>query len=456
VTHDADVAVIGAGIAGLTCADRLLAAGRRVVVVEARPRVGGRMDTRRPPGWPGPVELGAEFVHGRPPELLAALRRAGAERVTIPDRHFTATGGRLHSAAHAWKAAQAVLERLADGAADASFTVAARRGRAARGTDRETRNLARGFVEGFNAADADRASARWLKHLQESADESSGLFRVRAGYDQLTQLLAQRIARRGGGLLLGAVVNDIDWRSDGVRVRARGLLGDDLPVIAARAAVVTLPLGILQASAETAVRFTPGLPAGKRRAIRALAMGSVVKVVLRFRPAKTRRAAMPPWPNPPTFIHAPDAAIPTWWRPLPLPPHVIVGWAAGPAADALGRAHRSGSDGGARTLRVAVDALARALELPPRALRSALEEGIIVDWRRDPFARGAYAWVPAGASDASATLAQPVDGRLFFAGEATATDSADIGTVHGAMETGARAANQVLAALGRPPLRRGR
>src|SRR6185312_10595253 len=73
---DADVIVIGAGVAGLEAARRLLDGGLSVVVLEARPRVGGRIDTHRPTGWPGPIEGGAEFVHGRPKGLVAALEAA--------------------------------------------------------------------------------------------------------------------------------------------------------------------------------------------------------------------------------------------------------------------------------------------------------------------------------------------------------------------------------------------
>src|SRR5881296_1128877 len=89
----ADVLVLGAGIAGLAAAERLAAAGRRVLVLEARDRIGGRIHTVDDPGLHHPVELGAEFVHGEPAELVELIRAAGLGLEPVPDRWS-------HDAAH--------------------------------------------------------------------------------------------------------------------------------------------------------------------------------------------------------------------------------------------------------------------------------------------------------------------------------------------------------------------
>src|SRR5207247_877131 len=72
---DPQVVIIGAGVAGLTAARELAAAGARVLVLEARDRLGGRVLTHHTPD--GPVELGAEFVHGAFPETLGVVQEAG-------------------------------------------------------------------------------------------------------------------------------------------------------------------------------------------------------------------------------------------------------------------------------------------------------------------------------------------------------------------------------------------
>src|SRR6185436_17073731 len=88
------------GVAGLAAAQRLHSAGRDVLVLEARERLGGRVATLRLPGWPIPVELGAEFVHGRPPELWQRLQtnRIGA----VPSRHRLKLGDDLVDAHDMW------------------------------------------------------------------------------------------------------------------------------------------------------------------------------------------------------------------------------------------------------------------------------------------------------------------------------------------------------------------
>ncbi len=90
-----DVVVIGAGAAGLAAAARLAEAGRSVLVLEARDRVGGRIDTRHEPGLNAPVELGAEFVHGLAPVIHQWVQRGGRSVIDIPDEHWRPVHGRL-------------------------------------------------------------------------------------------------------------------------------------------------------------------------------------------------------------------------------------------------------------------------------------------------------------------------------------------------------------------------
>lgn len=441
--RDADVIVVGAGVAGLEAAQRLLRARLSVIVLEARPRIGGRIDTQRLPSWPAQVEAGAEFVHGRPSNLIRALAAAGARVVPHPQRHERAQRGGVGGAERLWEQAQAVLDDLPD--EDVAVAEVLRRPEFASRLSAKARAMLIGFVEGFNASDARRVSARSLVEQAEATESEGGdaLFRVRDGYDRLLRHLAAPLARREGALRLATAVTEVRWRGPGVDVGVRGALGGTPSRVRARAALVTVPLGVLQASRSQtgAIRFVPALPRTKRVAIDRLAMGNVIKVVLWLRqPVGT--GVLAPLGRDMSFLHLGDAAVPTWWVPRPLPPTLLVGWVAGRRADEFARRHR---DEHAR-LEAALHGLARATGLKTGDLTAAIADARVFDWGSDPWARGAYSWIPVGALDAPAALGAPIDGRLFFAGEATDT-TGDPGTVHGAMKTGARAAEQIVAAL---------
>jgi monoamine oxidase len=203
---------------------------------------------------------------------------------------------------------------------------------------------------------------------------------------------------------------------------------------------VTLPVGVLRHSGdETAVVFDPELPATKREALASIEMGHVVRVVLGFRTAFWERIQNGRYRDSAFFrcIGQPFAA---YWTQLPVRSDLIVAWAGGSKATALGGPPRE-------------ELIGRALDgfgtlLGEQALaREEFEEGAMHDWGRDPCSRGAYSYVTVGGGEARAALAAPLDNTLFFAGEATSHDGQG-GTVNGALKTGERAAREAAAALG--------
>jgi monoamine oxidase len=429
-----DVVILGAGVAGLAAGRGLAARGGRVLVVEARDRVGGRIETRVEPGWPAAIEAGAEFVHGRAPALERLLRLGRWRLREVEERHWQGGGGRPVRVDGRWRAALGLLDELPQAGADRSFDEVAARAGWRRRAGPDVRGLLRAYVEGFNAAPADRIGLQGLRLQTRAAGEIDGdrLFRIPGGYGQVVDLLAARARRAGAVLRLGTEARRIRWRRGRVTVEARGPLGARAARLTARALVITVPLGVLRSrGGPGSLRFDPPLPPDKRGAIRALGVGPVVRTLLRFRqppPARSARGF--------TFLHVPRAAFPTFWRAAGGEDRVLVAWAGGPAAaDLQGR-------GAGETARAALRSLARGLNLEVAAVAAELEGYRVFDWQSDPHARGAYSFVPAGALDAVARLAAPVADTLFFAGEATHTGGAT-GTVHGALETGERAVHEV-------------
>jgi hypothetical protein len=134
------------------------------------------------------------------------------------------------------------------------------------------------------------------------------------------------------------------------------------------------------------------------------------------------------------FFHYPDAAVPTWWTQLPIRAPLLVGWAGGPQADCL---RNEGA-----LLDRAIDSLSLILRTSTAEIRHQLEASHIHDWHDDRFSRGAYSYVTVNGLEAQQVLSQPLDNKLFFAGEATCTGH--VGTVHGAIQSGQRAAREIL------------
>ena len=431
-------------MAGLRAATVLAGARKQVLLLEGRDRLGGRIHSLHEPGWPV-LEAGAEFVHGTPPALERLRRRSGIRRIEQPDRHLHSDGRRLRPADREWEQAMALLEHLPRQPPDRSYAQLSRERGWQRLAGARVQHLARAFVEGFNAAPAGAVSAVSLGRQTAASSEIQGdrLLRLEGGYGRLVEAMVSDALRAGVTIRTGARVERLRWRAGAVTVQGRGVLDKAMPVVHARAAVLTLPLGVLKARppARGAVRFSPELPADKLAAIERLLVGPVMRMALRFA-ADTPGLQTEAF----TFLHVDGAAFPTFWR-LPAPARqdtpTLLGWSAGPAAQRL--AGRSPE----QRLRAAVRSLGRGLLVSPTALLQALEGWRLFDWQDDPFTRGAYSFAPPGGAELPGQLAAPVADTLFFAGEATHTDGAT-GTVHGALETGDRAARLLLRAWEMP------
>ncbi|MBK8003133.1 MAG: FAD-dependent oxidoreductase [Gemmatimonadetes bacterium] len=436
--HPASVIVIGAGVAGLAAAGRLARAGVRVTVLEARNRVGGRLWTLRDAAG-APFELGPEWVGatGAVAELLAL---DGVPLATADGGHWVREGAGYQRVPESPDRHGGLLARLArlDGP-DLALTDALGRledDPAVPDDSPAERALLR-YAEGFHAADAHRLSLHWLLEVEEhnSADDSG--CRAPAGLDRL---LVPLLLDAGGldAVRLQAVVKEISWRPGGATVRA--LEGTDSAEFTGRAVVVTVPLSILKApdAHPAALRFHPPLPAAKHAALARLEMGGAVKVVLRFR--------RPVWEDVPPLagmrmLHDYEQAFPTFWTAASGSSDVVA-WAGGEQASRLG----AGTP--AQLINRATASFATALGLAHDRLDRELVEAHLHDWRSDPFALGAYSYVGVGGLAAQAELAAPVESTLFFAGEATAGRGQNA-TLEGAIRSGWRAADEVLAALRR-------
>jgi monoamine oxidase len=429
-TTEADVIVVGAGAAGLAAAARLARKLKRIVVLEARDRIGGRIWAERLQTWPTPVELGAEFVHTGNASMSAWLRRGKLKQEPVADCHWLVEQGRGIAVPAAWERIDAVMRRIGP-RFRGSF--GEWMGRHAEELPAVDRVLASTFVEGFHGAPLDRMSARTLYRATFGEEEQT---RLRAGYGELVDTLQRSLPKDRVRLELGAVISRVQWRRGAV------MLTDGARRWRANAALLTVPAGVLRARAgeRGAIQFSPKLP-GKDQAWRALGVGHALRIVLRLRRDVWARGFLPSELRAHRgrafgFVHSDESAFPVWWSKAPHP--VFIGWTGGPAAERMTgwtpeRIHRE-----------ARRALARLFACAESAIDRAVLDWRTHDWAGDPFTRGAYSFSVAGEEDAPKRAAAPVQNTLFFAGEATA-DALELGTVHGALASGERAAEEILA-----------
>ena len=419
--RNADVLVIGAGIAGLRAAEVLVAAGRRVIVLEARDRLGGRIHTDR--SWGVPVELGASWIHGVTNNPIAAL--AAAEGITTQAFDYDAIvygpDGRRRAPGTLDDLEEQVAELVEAGRKDSpdgdeALRAALDRAIADDDLDAPERlDIEWGITESIEHEYAGDAVDLSANHFDDGGEESGGDVLLPGGYDKIVQAVARTVDVR-----FSHVVASIDTSGD------RVVVATSLGKFFANAVIVTVPLGVLKAGS---IQFLPPLPEAATTAIARLGMGTLSKTCLRFESAF--------WPADAELIDIiPDASRRGQW----VESLNLVGLVDVPAlmmfnAGKFARAIETMTD--AEVTASATAALKPAfpkVSAPIGMLRSA--------WSVDPFALGSYSFIGVGSSPADRDALAAPEGRRFFAGEACSRDHA--GTVHGAYSSGEAAAKAVL------------
>jgi monoamine oxidase len=436
------VVVIGAGIAGLSAGWKLGSAGCAVTVLEARDRIGGRIWTvpKQVAGFP--IELGAEFIHGRPPEIFDPLNEGGAEVAEVEGRSWCAFEHQLRSCDF-WSSVESILSKMDDSAPDESFLNFLKRTCSPSDNDREAWERALGYVVGFNAADPALVGVHWLVKGMRAEEESEGdrSFRTANGYLDLLDAFERRIAACPNVKVhTQAVVEQVRWEPGTAEVVARTPAGAQR--FTTSRTLITLPLSLLKGTPGEygGVDFDPSLPAEKISALDKLEMGKVIRIVLCFRDRFWDPIA-PPDSNATLsdmgFLFSDDGWFPTWWTSAPRKRPVLTGWAPFRCAEKLsGQSREFVVEHSLKTLSV-------LLKVDLGMLRNELQNAYFHDWQNDPFSRGAYSYGGVGSDGAAEVLASPLAETLFFAGEATDV-TGNNGTVHGAMASGYRAASQIL------------
>ena len=434
------VIVLGAGVSGLAAAAELAGHGFEVQLIEARGRIGGRIHTVRDPALSVPIELGAEFVHGKPEETFEVAGAAGLALYDVLDRHHRPGQKGLECFEGFWDRVGDVMEDLDDEREPDRSAAAYLEEKRGKFPDEDWR-MALAFIEGFHGADPKTLSERGLAISEQATGDAdaSQAFRVFDGYDRVPTRVFNRIPHPTRSVFLNRMAREVRWKKGHVEVDTIHAVDGVAETFTAEKIVVTLPLGVLKAPADEpgSLRISPEPPA-YRAAIDSLRMGHALRLILRFRTRVWESVTE----DPVGYLHAePDAPFPTWWTSMPVRAPLITAWAGGPKAEGLAKLPEK------ELVRLALETLSKILSKPVDELRRELQAHYYHDWLHDPFCRGAYSYISVDGVGPASRFSEPIEETLYFAGEATQMKSTRA-TVDGAMATGLEAAQKILRSRG--------
>lgn len=405
---EVDVIVIGAGAAGLAAAHELKAAGRKPIVLEARGRIGGRAFTDASLG--PSYDAGAMFIHWaeRNPWVQIA-RELGIETQNEP----WGGGFQVFSGGKPMADSDRQKRRGAFGQIDRRLET----------VDLTRRDLSVKDLLGDLGPDMSQiASSGLLLSIGEESDRISArdYQRLWAGDDLVVPSgYGNLVARHGAGLdiRLNQPVSEIRW--DGPDVAVTTPAG----TLRANAVIVTVPVGVLKAGA---IRFTPALPPRTRNALDGIGMGALTKIALKV---EGERFGIAPGTS---FLEAGSPSRLMNFDMFPDGKDLVIAYCGGDHARELSRA-------GPEAARAHVTDL--LTQMIGADIRKAVTGISFPAWWTDPFSRGSYSVCLPGREAAREQLAEPIGGRIFIAGEATAGGGAM--TVGGATLAGRAAAAAV-------------
>lgn len=417
---DGEVAIIGAGAAGLYAAHLLQRRGIRVRIYEASDRWGGRM--RNLAGFADyPIELGAEEIHGSHSVLYSMAAAAGASFVADPLLDYAQLDGLLRSETEFAGDADMTLVRNLLNQIDAysGADISAEAWGNLRGITDRVRHVFNAELANERGTSLPRIGMVGLK--EEAERWSSGVDNYMLRDRTLLSLFEQLMPDAIDVVQLNTPITSINWSNARIALTTPG--GE---VYSCDRLIITASVKVLQ---EQAISFAPSLPPSFNLGLQRIGMDRGFKVFLKF--------SQPIWPNGMGSVFT-TGLVPEYWvssAGRSAGSHVLSGLACGEYADqfvALG-----GN---------AIQVLIGELDVLFNGGASQYyTEHYFMDWSAQPWIRGAYSYPRPGTGDARELIARPFGGKLFFAGEATHTGGHHA-SVHGAMETGMRAVQQILSA----------
>ena len=410
-----DIIIIGAGASGLIAAKELSAKGKKVTVLEAKSRAGGRIHTLPVGMFLQPVETGPEFIHGNLPVTLQLLKEAGIRYTKVEGDMLRNTGGRWHETEEPTEGWDELMEKMSKLKQDMVFTGFLNTYFPDKKYDK-LRQSALQYAQGFDAVDPDKASVFSLRNEWQHEEEDT--YRIDGGYVQLVNALITSCRQNNCIIAFDRIVTKVEWKQGEVNITTA-----TNETFSAEQVVITVPAGVLQLEENEPgyIRFVPSLPQ-IQRAIQDIGYGNVIKILLQFSSLfwQEQKDAL--------FFFS-DQKIATWWTQQPSPYPLLTGWIAGKKAGEFDAVTED------EMLQMALQSIANIFNKPVEEIKQLLTASSVINWQKDVYAKGAYSYNMIASEEARKILNEPIENTLFFAGEALYSGASG-GTVEAALVNG--------------------
>jgi monoamine oxidase len=418
------IIVVGAGAAGLMAAYELSKRNKKVIVLEASARLGGRMYTYQSDEFSMPVELGAEFIHGKVPVTLELLKQGSINYHAIKGKMFHLDRGQFkkeNNYSEHWNELMIKMKELKTDMSLSDFLQTFF-------SDDKYKNLRESvthFAEGFDLADVSNVSTCSL--YEEWSNEETIQYRIEGGYQQLVLYLESECKKNGCMIYNNCCVKKINWQKNEVNILtlcSRYFKGNKI--------IITVPLSVLQADKNDInyIELAPTIDEYLQAATN-IGFGTVIKIILEFSEAFWQDEKKNTG-----FIFT-NEKIPTWWTQLPKENAILTGWLGGTKAASLKNA--TDED----LLEASLASLASAFKKPADILKNKLLAYKINNWANFPNTFGGYSYETTKTKAAKDLLNHPVEQTIFFAGEALYSGIYG-GTVEAALTSGKQAAQKII------------
>lgn len=420
-----DVIVIGAGACGLMAALEMALTGKKIAVIEARDRIGGRIHTIYDQEFDQPVELGAEFIHGELKETFLISKKAGIGHDKTAGEIWQNEDGNLEEQNDFIEDYNDLNKKFKELKTDISIKEFLERHLQGDKYE-ELRFTLKNYIEGYYAAETSKASTYALRdELNNSSDKQ---FRPEGGYLKLVEYLFNKCKEANVYFAFNEPVARLEYSKDQVSVTTNKTRYFSTKVL------VTVPIGVLQSGS---IQFVPDIPE-KIKASKLLGFGAVAKTIFQFKNAfwKDKDKTQGKDVKKLGFMFA-RTIIPTWWTQYPKDSAMITGWSGGPHANDLkGLSKEEVKEKG-------LQSLSSIFNISLEELRSNLIGWYVYDWLEDLYCIGGYSYDVINGAALRETVRKPIYDTVFFSGEGL-YEGIEIGTVEAALSTGKDSAMKIV------------